>query len=533
MEMFWADLRYALRRLRRSPWFVLATVLSLGLGIGANTAIFSLLNALMLRPLPVQDPQRLVRFGSIDSHGFIGAVPGPMFDWLRSDPLFEGVCGVNTPLTTIEVRDVPLAVGGQALSGGCYEMLGVRPTLGRLFGHQDDVPTAANVVVLGYSFWQSQFGGDPKVLGQTIRVDGSPFTIIGVTEPRFQGFLLGYPPGVYFPITQAVSPTRADSLAARTFYWGFAFARLKPGVIYDQVKAQLQVDWRRRLDESLPARIQGRQRAEALAEPLVVTSGSTGLDYSLRNRFRRPLVALLVISALVLLVACLNVANLLLARGFNRRREIAVRLALGARRWLVVRELLAESAVLIVAGVGGALLLAQAGDRVLLGIFVETLRHLRDDSLGFQTEGVLTVQLMPLPGGYAHGFTPAPFYHALLERLQNLPGVEAASFSHFSPLFTVPYNEEIRPALTPDAAPVQAPAEYVSHGFLGALRIPLLQGHDFERTDSPQSPKTAVVSESLAKRLYPGGAALGITSAWVPRAIRKTWRSLVSRRMPE
>lgn len=143
------------------------------------------------------------------------------------------------------------------------------------------------------------------------------------------------------------------------------------------------------------------------------------------------------------------------------------------------------------------------------GFFVETLRHLRKESLGFQTERVLDAQLMPLPGGYAHGFSAAPYYHELLNRMQSLPGVEAVSLSHFSPLFTLPFYEKIRSARSADAPAVQAPAEDVSDGFLATLRIPLLRGRDFQRMDSPQSQKTAIVSESLAKRLFPDGAALG------------------------
>ncbi len=372
MEAFWRDLRYALRKLRKSPGFTLVAILSLGLGIGANTAIFSLLNALMLRPLPVSEPQRLVRIGQVDSRGFVGAVPSPMFDWLRKGPLFEGVCGANTPLTTVEVKGSALPAGGLALTGDCYETLGVRPAIGRLFTREDDIPNGPRVVVLSYTFWRGHFGGDPNVIGQSISIEGVPFRIIGVTQPRFQGLLVGFPPSVSFPISQLVDPTRADPLAPRVFYWGFAFARVRPGVTPEQVRAQLSVEWRRLLDEFLPERIQGAARTEILNQPLVVTSGATGLDYSMRNRFQRPLLALLAISALVLLASCLNVANLLLARGLRRRREIAVRLALGAGRWRIVRELVAESAILIAAGLGCALLLAHVGDPVLLAVLSQS-----------------------------------------------------------------------------------------------------------------------------------------------------------------
>jgi predicted permease len=468
-------------------------------------------------------------------------------------------------------------------------MLGVRPAIGRLFIRQDDIPNGPLVTVLSYAFWHEQFGGDPNVIGQIIRIQGAPFTIIGVTEPRFQGLLLGFPPSVSIPITQE----RGDPLVPQKLYWGDAFARLKPGLTTEQVRTQLTVEWRRFLDESLPPNIQGAERTEMLNQPLAVIGAATGLDYSMRKRFKRPLFAVLGISALVLLVSCINLANLLLARGLRQRREVAVRMALGARRWQIVRQVGAESVILIAAGLGCALLLAYVGCEatlaalsrafrgfalvagpdvrvvaftsgtalitlLLFGVlparqtsevdlthalksgtssrnrghsrtrrflicgqvaltlallmgasfFVQMLRQLRDQSFGFQVDGLLTVQLLPLPGGYVHGFNSSTYYRDLLERIQHLPGVQSACLSKLSPLFTLPYKEEIRNTRMLDEPPVQAPAEMVSDGFLATMQIPLLQGEDFRRTDLPQIQKTAIVSKSLATRLFPAGDAL-------------------------
>jgi len=589
MRTFLCDLRYALRTLRKSPGFVLAAVLSLGLGIGANTAIFSLLDALMLRPLPVRDPQQLVHIGWIDRQGFVQPLPGPLFNQLRQDPLLDGICGARVPPWAVEVKGEALQVAGLALSGDCYEMLGVRAAIGRLFIRQDDIPNGPLVTVLSDAFWHKQFGGDPNVIGQIIRIQGAPFTIIGVTEPRFQGLLLGFPPSVSIPITQE----RADPLIPQKLYWGDAFARLKPGITAELVRTQLSVEWRRLLDESLPPNIQGTERTEMLNGPLAVNAAATGLDYSMRRRFKRPLLALLGISALVLLVSCINLANLLLARGLRQRREVAVRLALGARRWQIVRQLGAESVILIAAGLGCALLLAYVGSEAMLAalsrafrgfvlvagpdvrvmaftsgtalialllfgllparqtsevdlahalksgtpstsgghsrarrflicgqvaltlallmgasFFVQMLRQLRDQPFGFQVDRLLTMQLLPLPGGYVHGFNSSTYYRDLLERIQHLPGVQSSCLSHFSPLFTIPYKEEVRAARLPDAPALQAPAERVSDGFLATMQVPLLQGEDFRRTDSPQIQKTAIVSKSLATRLFPAGDAL-------------------------
>jgi predicted permease len=593
MQTLWQDLRYGLRTLRKSPGFTTVAIVTLGLGIGANTAIFSLLNALILRPLPVREPQQLVRIGRLDSRGFIQQLPGPMFDWLRKEPLFDSVCAVNTPLSTVEVKNTPFPVPAHALSSDCYRMLGVRPAIGRLFGQQDDIPTGPHVAVLSYNFWQEQFGGAQNVIGQSIQIEGAPFTIIGVTEPAFQGFLLGFPPSVSFPITQAVSPTRQNALGPQIFYWGFAFARRSPGVTEEQVRVRLSVEWRRLLNESLPAHVQGAERMEILNEPLVVTSGATGLDYWVRSSFRLPLLALLGVGVLVLLVACLNLANLLLARGAQRHHEIAVRLALGAKRWQIVGQLVGESFILVVSGVGCALLVARVADRALLtvlsgtysgfamtagldasvllftsgaalaalllfgvfparqasavnlsdalksgtvgsshgqarlrkvlicgqvalslvlvmgaSLFVETFQYLRQEPLGFEPDGALSVQLMPLPEGYAHGFNEGIYYRQLVERIEALPGVETACLSNFSPVFTMPYKEEVRDARIPDSPAIQVPVETVSDGFLTTMEIPLLQGRDFHRTDMPQSEKTAIVSRSLSERLFPAGSAL-------------------------
>src|SRR5205085_2825355 len=164
------ELLFAMRSLRRSPGFTAVAVLTLALGIGANTAIFSLLNALVLRPLPVRAPRNLMRIGPIDKEWGISTVPGPVFDWLRREPLLHGVCGMGTPLVTVEVQDTVMPVGGLSLTGDCYETLGVRPALGRLLTLADDVPNGPRVAILSYDFWRQQFGGNPKVVGQTIRI---------------------------------------------------------------------------------------------------------------------------------------------------------------------------------------------------------------------------------------------------------------------------------------------------------------------------------------------------------------------------
>ena len=590
LEDILSDLRYAIRSWLRAPAFAAAAIVTIALGVGANTAIFSLLDALLLRPLPVADPYRLIRIGSLENNGMTVAVPSPLLDALHQEPLLEGVCGVQTPLSTVTLSDATFPVGAHALSGDCYRMLGVHAALGRLLTSADDVPSAPRVAVLSHGFWQDKFAGSPNALGRTIRIEGVPFTIVGVTEPRFHGLLLGFPPGISYPISQ-MDGQRPDSPG---FYWADVFARLKPGVKPEEVRAKLAGEWRRFLDTSLPpARFKGAQRAELLSQAPVVTSGANGLDYSLRDRFRRPLAGLLAISALVLLVACMNVANLLLARGLERRREIAVRLALGAKRGRIARQLISESVLLILSGCGAALVLGSLGGRLLLGalggfytglsidaglnirvliftavfalaalllfgvfpawqtsdidsatalkaasrsvsggrartrqmlisgqvaltmvlimgasLFIETLQNLRRDPLGFATRGVLDAQLMPLPGGAVQKSAAFAYFTSMLDRVRNMAGVDDASLSSFSPLLTQPYPEDIRRLDAPDRPVLQAPAEFVSDGFLRTMSIPLLEGSDFRRTSERDTQKTAIVSSTLVRRLFPEGRAL-------------------------
>lgn len=587
----WRDFGYGLRGLRKSPGFTAAVLVTLALGIGANTAIFSLLDVLVLRPLPVRDPQQLVRIGSLENNGMVFDVPGPMLDDLRKDTLLDGICGVQTPLTTVEIGDRVSALSAHVLSGDCYRTLGVRPAIGRLLIKADDAPKASHVVVLSYDLWQQRFGGDPHVLGTTLRISGAPFQIVGVTERRFHGLLLGFPPQISYPISQQAD---IKDSSGRVFYWAAVLARLKPGATQRELRAQLSTEWRRWKDLALPARFAGVSRQEHLSMPVVVDSGANGLDYTLRSRFRRPLLGLLAISALVLLVACMNVGNLLLARGVSRQREIAVKLALGAPRALIVRQLLAESVLLTTGGLTAALLLSQTVNRLLLaalqtaysgfsvdarinlrvllfatlaallavvlcgllpawrisdvnsaaalkassrslaggsarvrrllicgqvaftlvlvvaaGVFVQALRALESESLGFDKNALLDVSLMPLPGHELPNNTAGPYFRELLNDMNQLPGVESASLSSFSPLSNVPYKEDIRRLDSLNHVILQAPAEFVSDGFLETMRIPLLRGHDFRRNDTANQQKTVIVSRALAERLFGEADALG------------------------
>lgn len=586
------EVSYSLRQLSRTPAFTLTAIASLALGIGATTAIFSLLDALLFKQLPVHQPERLIRIGALENNGRTFALPGPLLDHLRHESLLDGVCGFQTPLSTVDLKNLPEPVGALSVSGDCYRTLGVRPAIGRILTPADDVTYGPRVAMLGYGFWQQRFGGNPHVLGRTIRIEGAPFTIVGVTEPRFHGLLLGFPPGVTFLLSQEYSLEANPS--KRLFYWADVFARLKPGVTVPQVRARLGTEWRRLLDDSLPTdRFKGAQRAELLNMPPKITPAANGIDYSLRDRFRRPLAALIGVSILVLLVAGINVANLFLARGLKLQREFAIRVALGATRGQIVRHQLLESSLVLAAGLLAAGALAYASDRLLVGIlshyypgfsleagpdkyvllftaaasllvlllfgllpawqssglnsanvlkasralnggrttnrriliagqvaltlvlvtgsavFVENFRHLQNESLGFHGDGVLDVQLIALPRAFPPNLDLGNYYRDLLHRMKSLPGVEAVSMSSFSLLTTMPYKEDVRRVDATDRVILQASGQFISDAFLGAMRIPLLQGKDFSRYDSAQSKKTVIISQSLAGRLFPNGGALG------------------------
>ncbi|HTU36286.1 MAG TPA: ABC transporter permease [Candidatus Acidoferrum sp.] len=583
------DLHFALRALRKSLGLSLTLVLTVAIGIGANTAIFSLLDVIALRSLPgVRSPQHLVRIATVDATGTLNLLPSTILDPLRNDPLLDGVCGVVTPLSTVQINNVPQALPAHALSGDCYQMLGIRPTIGRLFTRADDIRHGPHVAVLSYRFWQSQFHGDPRVIGRGIRIEGEQFTIIGATQPSFQGMLLAFPPRVSFPLSQWVRPGTSDS--AKLALPNFVFARMKPAVTREQFQAQLAVHWHRMLAAAMPP---STEADEILREPLVVASGAHGLDYTLRKEFRSPLIALLAISGLALLISCVSVANLLLAKGLQRRREIAVRLAVGAKRWDIARQFATESAVLLLSGTACALLIARTADRLLVSIlarartglvmevpvdtrvllftvlvaavamlffsvlpawqssavspaeamkggtaspgrsyarfrkilvaaqvalsfllvlaasvFTQSLRNLRNQPMGFRVNGILNVQMMPLPGGYGQGFAAATYYRNLLDHIGALPDVEAASLSHFRPLL-INDIEEIGDVNKPNARPAQAATDSVTDTFFSTLGIPLLRGRNFSAAEVPGAQQAAIVSESLANQLFGSAGALG------------------------
>jgi predicted permease len=377
MGTFWQSLRYTLRILAKSPVFTTVAILSLALGIGANTAIFTLINALLLRDLPVQHAEQLVQLRATRPDAKVPFSYPMLRELARHQRVFTGLVGWGGGgMFNVEANGTLSRDSLTSVTGNCYSELGVTPLLGRLFTPADSDPSSGvsnQVVVLGYAFWQRRFVGSHDVVGKQIRIEGHPFTIVGVTRKWFTGMNAGQPPDLTIPIT--AFPLLAEgnqfNIESRSLLWLFVTARLKSGVSIPQAHAQLESFWPDVLRATASTQDPGPRRDRFLSMGIEITPAAKGFSTSFRFEFARPLYVLAAIVALILLVACVNLANLMLARAAARSHEMSVRVAIGASRWSLAQQVFTESLVLSLSGALLGLAFANWGSRLLVFLMTE------------------------------------------------------------------------------------------------------------------------------------------------------------------
>jgi putative ABC transport system permease protein len=409
------DLRHAIRLLRLSPGFTIVAVLTLALGIGANTAIFQLIDSIRLRTIPVKNPEQLGTIRIADRHWGSGQFSGqysqltfPMWEQIRKRQ--EGF----SEMAVWTGQEFNLANGGEVhyarglrVSGEFFSVLGVQPILGRLINPEDDQPGCdTSAADISYAFWQRNYAGDPSVIGKRLTLDGNSFQILGVTQPGFNGISIGDTFDVAIPVcVEPILSPRNNRLTLRHAWWLASIGRLKPGWTIQRANAQINAVNSAILQETIPTTYDAEATKKYLEYKLGAFSASTGFS-GLREDSETPLWLLLGISGLVLLIACANLANLMLARAGARERQITIRRALGATRWRMIRELLSESLLLALAGSVCGLFLA-FGISHLLVAFISTQQNQISLDLGMDWRLLAFTTALAVLTTVSFGLAPA------------------------------------------------------------------------------------------------------------------------------
>jgi len=422
VEELGQDVKYAMRSLKKNRTLAAVVVLSLALGIGANTAIFSLIDAVMLRLLPVRNPGELMVVQRRMANGDHGrSVTNPLWEAVRdSQDVFSGVFAWGRDRFDMAQGGAVQYANAIYVSGGFFGTLGVRPVAGRLIAADDDRRGCPSLAVLSYGFWQSHYGGAQNAIGTTMSLDHQPFQVIGVSAPGFTGVDVGESFDVAVPICSSQVFDGAKSrLDHRSWWWLSVMGRVKPGLSQDQVTARLEARSSGILEAAVPLTWQKKDQDRFLSAKIVAEPAAAGVS-RLRRQFAEPLRILMGIVGVVLLIACANIASLLLARANARGREIGIRRALGASRWRLVRQLLTESVLLSTLGALAGLLVARWGSALLVR------------NLGTQRSAVSLDLAMD---GRVLGFTAAvAFITGVLIGL--LPAIKATRVSLFSSIKT-------------------------------------------------------------------------------------------------
>jgi predicted permease len=397
------DLRYAFRALRSSPGFAAVAILSLALGIGANTAIFSLIDSVILKTLPVSHPEQLLQVTMGKNQSFTN----PIWEQLRDHgDVFSGIFAYGGGRFNLAAGGEARYAQGNFVAGQFFETLGLHPMLGRNLSPADDKRGCAGTAVLSYGFWQKEYGGRADVVGKTISLDNHPFEILGVIEPGFTGVDVGNAKDLYIPLcAEKIIHGETSMLDQRSAWWLRVIARPKPGISASQATARLKTLAPAVFEATVPPNWKADGQADYRKNTFDTQPAANGLS-NLRRQYQQALMILMAIVGAVLLIACANVANLLLARSAARQREIAIRMALGSGRARLMRQLLTESLVLSLTGAALGILFAQWGTRLLVGflstggnqVFLDLTIDVR--VLGF-TAGIAILT------GLAFGLAPA------------------------------------------------------------------------------------------------------------------------------
>ncbi len=601
------DFRDACRMLRNKPGFTILAVLTLALGIGASTAIFSVVDAVILRPLPYRAPDRLV----LVKEWIPKAIPDPIpvcapdvVQFQRENQSFESLAAFRGDQFDLVGGTEPQRVNVNRVNANLFSLLGVQPSLGRAFTADEDHPGQL-VAILSHGLWQRQFGADPNIVGRTVSLNRQPYTVVGVMPRAFVFPLVGMNQGdsseVFIPM--AFTPEELADVGDNFNY--SVVGRLKSGVSLTQANADLGAIAHRIL-ETYPAEFRGDINLSAIALPLAD---------QVVGKARTLLVLLFGAVAFVLLISCINVTNLLLTRATDRQKEIAVRLALGASRVRLLRQLVAESMLLTLSGAGLGLFFANSITGALLalmpaeiprvhtidlnpsvlafaiglalvtglffgivpalvasrtnvnatlreggrsgmqgrehnrmrsalvvvevslamillvgaGLLLRSFQRVLETDPGFQPEHVLTASLS-LPGfQYKSDAQVRSFYQRLMERLRQLPGVQTAGGSTDLPL-----NAGWNHLFTPEGyqPPPGANMNFCNHSvilgqYLQTMGVPLLQGRFFTERDDDRSTRVLIVSESLARRYWPNGDAIGKRLKWGPAESKDAWLTIL------
>ncbi len=585
METLFRDLRYGIRFFLRNPAFSAVAIIVLALGIGATTAIFSVINTVLLKPLPFKDSASLIWFHGTQTQ--LSEAPfavADYLDWKKQAQLFEGISGfVGYGAFNLSGIDQAEQLRGVYVSSDMFSVLGVQPIIGRNFLPHEDKPDHYRVALLSYGMWQRRFGADRNLVGKTIKLDGLDYTVVGIMAPGFQFPIIGgdylFPADLWVPL-----PLTEKRAADRNTSYLLVVGRLKPGVTIKKAQAEIDVI-AKQLEREYPATNTGdRIKLVPLREAIIGDS-------------RLTLFILFGTVVLVLLIACANTANLLLARAATRQKEIAIRTALGVSRGRMIRQLLTENMILAIIGGGLGLLIATVGTKLLVVLSPENIPRLKETGLdisvlsftlavsvltglifglapalqlikgdlnqflnesgrgsssgsgrarirsslvvvevalalmllissglmiksfvelllvkpGMNPSNLLTLELSLSPKKYSDLKTQTAFFTNVVNRTQNLPGVESVAGASTLPLSggsSTIFNIEGRPVPPENQLP-WAGFQWVTPNFFRTLNIPLIKGREFSEGDNETTPKVVVINERLARQHWGDGDPIG------------------------